>query len=484
MSLPGVLFVDDEEDNLKVFKSFFKRDYNVFTASSAQEGNEILKTEEIAIVLADQRMPMITGVEFLKRVKEFFPDKIRMIVTGHSDMEAIVRAINEGEIYQYISKPWDNMGLKVVIDKALDRYNLQRENKNLIEDLQAKNEELLRANKEIEALRARAEGENEYLRKEIVEHHNLSDPIGSSSNYKVVLEKAKKVASTDSNVLVLGETGTGKELIARLVHQFSKRAGSALVKINCAALPATIIESELFGHEKGAFSGAVNKKIGLFEVANNGTVFLDEVGEMPIELQPKLLRFLQDGEFRRVGGTVSQTSNARIVAATNKDLRIAVQDGEFREDLYYRLNVFPIKIPPLRERKDDIESLVNYFMSKFEKTMGVVGPMSLPAETLKILTAYHWPGNVRELENVVERSMILSDSGKLHVENLARTGDVQVSAIAEPSTSLEEVEKRHIAKVLVMTGGKISGKGGASEVLNLNPSTLRSRIKKLGIELR
>ncbi|MGO9062249.1 MAG: sigma-54 interaction domain-containing protein [Candidatus Binataceae bacterium] len=348
----------------------------------------------------------------------------------------------------------------------------------------------------MEREQARLEAQNTYLVEEIKQAHNFEKIVGQSRVLAEVIEKVKLVASTDSSVLILGETGTGKELVARAVHSNSERRNRPLVKVNCAALPTGLIEAELFGHEKGAFTGATEKRLGRFELAHGGTIFLDEIGEMPAEAQVKLLRVLQEHEFERLGGRETIKVDVRVVAATNRDLLRAVADGAFRQDLYYRLSVFPLRVPSLRERRGDIPLLVHYFVGRYAARIGRK-IASVARETMERLVAYPWPGNIRELENVIERAVILSAGAELEVaaEALPVTIEtapgrdlgvkpgrpqVQDSADANPLT-LEEMERRHIVEVLNRTTWKIDGPNGAAVLLNLNPSTLRSRIKKLGI---
>jgi transcriptional regulator with GAF, ATPase, and Fis domain len=288
----------------------------------------------------------------------------------------------------------------------------------------------------------------------------------------------RKVAATDSTVLVTGETGTGKELIVRAIHALSRRKDTVLVKVNCAALPAGVIESELFGHEKGAFTGALTRKVGRFELAHGGTLFLDEVGDLPLELQAKLLRVLQEGEFERVGGTQTLTVDVRLIAATNRDLERAVSEGRFRADLYYRLNVFPIFLPPLRERPQDIPRLARHFAMLYAAKMGKpVGPLS--ADVLDRLAAYAWPGNVRELQNVIERAVILSSNGRFELPDLL--APPAGGSPRRPLRSLEDVERQHIIATLEETGWRVSGERGAARILGLKRTTLEARMKKLGI---
>jgi DNA-binding NtrC family response regulator len=340
-------------------------------------------------------------------------------------------------------------------------------------------EALQKALREVEALKNRLQAENIYLQEEIKTAHNFEEIVGASPAIKKVFQNIEKVAATDSTVLVTGETGTGKELVARAIHTLSRRKDSALIKVNCAALPAGLIESELFGHEKGAFTGATARKKGRFELADGGTIFLDEVGELPLETQAKLLRVLQEQEFERVGGAQTLKVDVRVIAATNRDLEAAVKNGAFRADLFYRLNIFPIHLPALHERREDIPILANHFVGKFARRMGKRVERIAP-EALEMLSAYHWPGNVREMANILERAVILCDNGVLQPEH--------ISIAPQPSKSptgvatLEETERVHILKALEETNWVVGGPHGAAKVLGLNRTTLLARMKKLGIE--
>ena len=348
----------------------------------------------------------------------------------------------------------------------------------------------------IEQEKSRLETQTEYLREEIKQAHNFDEILGQSSALNSVLDQVRLVALTDSTVLILGETGTGKELIARAIHSASARRGRPLIKVNCAALPGGLIESELFGHEKGAFTGATDKRIGRFELANGGTIFLDEIGELPPEVQIKLLRVLQEREFERIGGSATIRVDIRVIAATNRDLNQAVAEGRFRRDLFYRLNVFPILMPPLRQRRDDIGLLAHYFVSRFASRIGRRIDR-IPPAVLARLAAYSWPGNIRELENVIERAVILSGGPELEVAAelipavpvapaadafQARPGAEVNVARASADRSLAQTEKERILEVLKQTNWRIEGPTGAAAILKLNPSTLRGRIKKLGVE--
>jgi formate hydrogenlyase transcriptional activator len=338
--------------------------------------------------------------------------------------------------------------------------------------------------REIEALKDRLAQEKLYLEDEIRNEFNFEEIIGQSPALRKVLQLVDTVAASDSTVLLLGETGTGKELIARAVHEHSRRKTRTFVKLNCAAIPTGLLESELFGHEKGAFTGAISQKVGRLELADQGTLFLDEVGDIPIEIQPKLLRALQEREFERLGSTYTKKVNVRLVAATNRDLEKMIQAREFRSDLYYRLNVFPIRIPPLRERPEDIPLLVRYFAQKFARQMQK-SIESIPAATMSKLQAWHWPGNVRELENLVERSVILSTGPALQVslgENQPSPPQTALANVTSSSSSrLDDTEREHIIKVLRETRGILAGPNGAASRLGLKRTTLQYKLKKLGI---
>jgi formate hydrogenlyase transcriptional activator len=354
----------------------------------------------------------------------------------------------------------------------------------------------------IEELNAQLAREKLYLQDEIRSDHLFEEIIGRSRALHRVLHEIETVAPTDSTVLISGETGSGKELVARAIHQLSGRRDNAFVKLNCAAIPTGLLESELFGHEKGAFTGAINQRIGRFELANRGTVFLDEVGEIPLELQPKLLRVLQEREFERLGSTRTLRTDARLIAATNRDLASLVAEQKFRQDLFYRLDVFPIHVPPLRERRDDIPMLVRHFAQQFARRMKK-GIETIPTETMEALTRYDWPGNIRELQNLIERAVIISSGSTLEVpaSALRATADKPATALRatadRPATALrgnvdhpaqagdvetlEHVDRRHIISALERSNWIIAGPGGAAARLGMKRSTLQFRMRKLGI---
>ena len=372
-----------------------------------------------------------------------------------------------------------------IISTRKTRYIDNNKNKFLIgviRDITEKvrhENELNQALTEITDLKQELEAENLYLKEELHLTGRFNEIIGSSKSLVKILKQIEQVAKTDSTVLILGETGTGKELISKAIQQESDRKNKPFIKVNCLALPAELIESELFGHEKGAFTSAINRKIGRFELANNGTIFLDEIGDLPLSMQTKLLRVLQENEFERVGGEQTIKVDVRVIAATNRNLEARVVEGEFRQDLYYRLNVYPITSPPLRDRKDDIPELVNHFINKYNyKVSGHI--KSIHTSTIEKLMGYQWPGNIRELEHVIERAIIMNAGSQLRLGSWFKSNK-QENMLPDKLSTLEEVERNYIIKVLKETNGKIRGKNAASEILGLKPTTLESRMKKLNI---
>jgi PAS domain S-box-containing protein len=347
-------------------------------------------------------------------------------------------------------------------------------------NLISSNEALLVANTELEKLRSQLVDENVYLRNEIDLVFNYEEMVYGSEVFSAVLTEVEKVATTNATVLLLGESGTGKELLARAIQNIGNRKQKPLIKVNCAAIPRELIESELFGHVKGSFTGAINDKVGKFELADGGTLFLDEIGELPLDMQPKLLRFLQEGEIEKVGDTRTLKVDVRIIAATNKDLKKEVEKKLFREDLYFRLNVFPIMVPPLRERTEDIPLLLEHFADKFSKAYGKEVTYITDGAMLA-MKRYKWPGNIRELENVIERAVILSNNNFLVLPDFDTKLQAKERLIAASDLTLDDVQREHIIKTLDKCNWKIDGANGASSILNIKPSTLRDRMKKLGV---
>ena len=370
----------------------------------------------------------------------------------------------------------------LAIEDVTAREHYKRHLEEIVEqrtaELSAAREEAENALFEIKLLKEQLEAERAYLQEEIKLEYNHENIVGQSDAINYVFYKVEQIAGTDTNVLILGETGTGKELVARAIHGLSLRKDRALVKMNCAALPINLIESELFGHERGAFTGSHSRRLGRFEIADGATLFLDEIGELPLELQPKLLQVIQNGEFERLGSSDTKKVDVRIIAATNRNLEEEVKKGRFREDLWYRLNIFPITIPPLRDRLDDIPMLVNYYVDKISKRMGKSIEI-VPVSVMDSLRRYHWPGNVRELENVLERAVISSSGTKLRLVDELKKPRKDLS---RSTRTLEDVEREYIIRVLEQVHWKVSGKNSAAEILGLDRSTLRARMRKLNIQ--
>src|SRR5450755_1901054 len=344
-----VLVVDDESDNLDAFRFNFGRTFQLLLAGSGEEALALARQHDVAAIVTDQRMPKMTGLDLLKAAREIRPDAVGIIVTAFTDVDVLIEAINLGRIYRYVTKPWDSKELRGILTHAIERYALLRENRRLQEQL------------------------SQYVGMLSTEAHgafNFGAIVGDSPALRDVLARVEQVAQTASTVLLRGETGTGKEMVARAILINSARDGKPFVKVNCAALAPGVLESELFGHEKGAFTGAVARRLGRFELADGGTLFLDEVGDLPLDVQVKLLRVLQEREFERVGGSETIKVDVRVVSATHRDLERQIADGTFREDLYYRLNVFPIQLPPLRDRQSDIPLLAEHFLQKYAPGAG------------------------------------------------------------------------------------------------------------------
>ncbi|MBL7841427.1 MAG: sigma-54-dependent Fis family transcriptional regulator [Cyclobacteriaceae bacterium] len=472
-----ILFIDDEPENLSTFQAQFRHHFNIIVADSTKLGLYYLRQTDVTAIVCDHKMPEQTGLDFFSNILDEFPDVARIMLTGYADKELLMKSINIAKIEFFLTKPWNRDELLRTINVSIVASELKRKNQQLIIDLEEKNKELTKANEKINDLKSKLQDENEYLRKEIANEFNASI-IGASEAVGLLKDKINRVGPTDSTVLILGETGVGKELVARSIHQISRRSGKAFVKINCAAMQPSLIESELFGYEKGSFTGAQASKLGLFQVANEGTIFLDEIGETPIEFQAKLLRVLQDGEFYRVGGVTPIKVDVRVIAATNRNLEAEVERGKFRRDLFYRLNVFPIVVPPLRDRLSDIPPLVNFFIEKLNKRLGS-RVESVNESVFRMLQSHSWPGNVRELEAVIERSIIGSDGEELKLFELIEVGQVPEQEVLK--LTLDEMTKRYIISILNEVDWKISGKDSASEILDLHPNTLRSLMQRLGI---
>jgi formate hydrogenlyase transcriptional activator len=502
-----ILCVDDEPLNLSLLEAMLSpRGYDVVSAVNGPEALEKIQAERIDICLLDVMMPGMDGFEVCRRIKS--DDLNRNIpvvmVTSYADMKNRIRGIEAGA-EDFISKPFDSAEVLARIEMLLHVKSLNEELQNAHDTLELtvheRTEELTRANAqllqeigerkraeeslqgalaEIKLLKDRLDAENVYLQQEIAREYNFGEIIGQSNAISHVFFRIDQVAPQDATVLLLGETGTGKGVVARAIHSGSARKDRSMITVNCTAMPANLIESELFGREKGAFTGANARQMGRFELADHGTIFLDEIGEMPLELQSKLLRVIQDGEFERLGSPRTIKVDVRIIAASNRNLEEEIRHGRFREDLFYRLNVFPITIPPLRQRKEDIPLLVNHFVAKFNKKTGRK-IKTVTKETLSALQEYHWPGNVRELESVIERAVITSQGTALQVLDRFDTFRKSGEQSGEEVKALAELEQDHILQVLRKTAWRIEGNNGAAILLGLNPSTLRARMRKYGL---
>ncbi len=411
-----ILIVEDEETLRASLKRVFsKENYDVDTAGSAESALEMLEDSLYDLVITDIILPGIDGIELLRKIGERSRDQVVIIITAYGSLETAVEALRAGA-YDYVMKPIIHEEIKQIVKNALKQRALQIE--------------------------------NTLLKKQIERQYDFGRIIGESSSMQKILAEVKKIADARSNVLLLGETGTGKELIARAVHFSSNRADKPFMPINCSAIPENLLESELFGHVRGAFTGAVTSKKGLFEEANYGTVFLDEIGDLSMALQSKLLRALEDHEIRPVGGTQSVRVDLRFIAATNKNIENAVKEGRFREDLFYRINVIAIKLPPLRDRKGDIKLLIRHFIQKYSKELGKT-VNDIDEAALKYLTAYHWPGNIRELQNIIERAILISEDGVIRVEHLPegiKTGESFPCQTLADKLSIEDYTKAFIQK--------------------------------------
>jgi DNA-binding NtrC family response regulator len=506
-SVTRILCVDDEALNISLLEAMLSpRGYEVVSAVNGPEALEKIAAERVDICLLDVMLPEMDGFEVCRRIKsdDLYRNIPVVMITSYQDKANRIRGIEAGA-EDFISKPFDSAEVLARIKMLLHVKSLNEELQNAHDELESavheRTKDLTSANKqltqeiverkkaeetlqsafaEIKLLKERLQAENIYLQQEVAGEYNFGEVIGQSSAMSYVFFRVEQVAPQNATVLLLGETGTGKGVVARAIHGSSARKARPMITVNCTSLPANLIESELFGREKGAFTGANVRQIGRFELADGGTIFLDEIGEMPLELQSKLLRFIQDGEFERLGNPRTIKVDVRIIAASNRNLEEEVRNGRFREDLFYRLNVFPITIPPLRQRAEDIPLLVHHFIAKFNKKMGKKID-SISKETMKTLQEYSWPGNVRELESVVERAVITSTGISLQVldqfDSFRKVGGLEVQDVK----ALADLEHDHILRALKNTDWRVEGKNGAAVLLGLNPSTLRARMRKYGI---
>ncbi|HYD48908.1 MAG TPA: sigma-54 dependent transcriptional regulator [Terriglobales bacterium] len=393
---PAILVLDDERSSVDLLRITLGMDYPVFTATDGATALQLLHDhDEIALAIIDQRMPGMTGTEFIQRTIEPYPNLVRVILTGYTDTESLIQAINAGRVYRYLTKPWSKDELLLTVRQGLEVHRLAVDNLRLQDELRQANERL--------------RVENVVLRREVKGRYRFDDIIGNSAALQRSLGLVERVIATDTTVLITGETGTGKELVARAIHYNGPRSDKPFININCTDFSPEILSSELFGHKRGSFTGAVEDRQGLFKAADGGTILLDEIGDCPETVQARLLRVLDQGEIRRVGDDRAQRIDVRVIAATNRNLELEVQSGRFRKDLFYRLNVFQIALPPLRQRRDDIVILSEHFLAKLCRSRGKHVP-GFTAEAAALLQDHSFEGNVRELENLVERAFTLVEA--------------------------------------------------------------------------
>ncbi|MCL6583398.1 MAG: sigma-54 dependent transcriptional regulator [bacterium] len=453
----SIIVIDDEESMCICLAIILRKEgYRVQYATHPEKAIELIKMHPFDLALLDIKMPGMSGLDLLKIIKETSPETVVIMMTAYASTETAVRAIKSGA-YDYLTKPFkDNNEVKHIIRNALEKKQLTEENLALRTELS-----------------------------ELRDQYRLDNLVGKSKKMREIFSIIRKIADSTSTVLITGESGTGKELVARAIHNCSRRREKPLVSLNCGAMPEGLLESELFGHVKGAFTGAISTKKGLFEMADGGTLFLDEIGTTPLSIQVKLLRVLQDREIRRVGSTEGIQIDVRLIAATNIDIKSAICAGTFREDLYYRLNVIPIHLPPLREREEDIPLLVEHFLRQFNKKSSR-GPKAISSEAMQLLCAYSWPGNVREMENTIERAVALAAQDIIQPEdlpeNIRRSATIETPVIdynLEQGVDLEKImdslEKSLIFQALDKSKGN---KTKAAELLNLSFRSFRYRLKK------
>jgi two-component system response regulator PilR (NtrC family) len=452
-----ILVADDEQSMREFLDIMLKKEgYKVSLASNGEEVTKLVENDLFDLVLMDIRMPKLDGISALKKIKANTPETIVIMITAYASADTAIKAMKEGA-YDYITKPFKVEEIKLIIKNALEKKNLQKE--------------------------------NILLKQAVRDRFHFGNIIGQSPKMVALYDLLEKVSPTKTNILITGESGTGKELVAKAIHYNSPRKEKPFVTLNCGAIPESLIESELFGHMKGAFTDAIATKKGLFEVADEGTIFLDEISELPLLMQVKLLRVLQDKEFKRVGGTEDIRVDVRIIAATNKELEEAVKEKRFREDLFYRLNVIQIKLPPLRDRREDIQILANHFLKKYSQELSK-NILKISPEALQILLNYEYPGNVRELQNIIERAVALESSSDLTAHNLSsylseqpllRKGPIDIEIPNDGidlEKMVEDLERTLLLKALDKTKGI---KKKAAELLHINFRSMRYRLEKYGL---
>ncbi len=465
---PAILVLDDEPASVDLLRITLGMDYDVLTATSGPEALALLVDHpEIAVAIIDQRMPGMTGTDFIRQTIEPYPDLVRIILTGYTDIDSLIQAINAGRVYRYLTKPWAKDDLLVAVRQGLEVHRLAMENIRLQEELREAN--------------ARLRVENAQLRSEVKGRYRFEEILGSSPALQKSLHLVERVLATDTTVLITGETGTGKELVARAIHYNSPRADNLFVGLNCTDFTPDMLSSELFGHKRGSFTGAVESRQGLFKTAEGGTIFLDEIGDCPENVQARLLRVLDQGEVRRVGDDLPTKVDVRVVAATNRDLDADVRAGRFRKDLFFRLNVFTIDLPPLRERREDIPLLVEHFLERLSccHSKRVLG---FTPEALRVLETHPFEGNVRELENIVERAFALADADGYVTPDLlpdsTRRAAVEASCNGALRSAMEGFEAQFIREALQRNSGNQTR---TAADLGLSRRALIDKLQKYGL---
>lgn len=451
--MSSILIVDDKSSMRKVLKQTLEDDQNIIVeAEDGEKALEVIKSKHIDLVITDIKMPKLDGMSLLKMIKELDNEIVVIIMTAYGTIETAVEAMKLGA-YDYITKPFSTEQVKLTVDKAIERQKLLYENK--------------------------------YLREKLNDQYNYKRIVGNSATMQPVYELIDKVAPTDTAVLIRGASGTGKELVAHAIHFNSRRKEKPFIKVNCAVLAEGVLESELFGHEKGSFTGAAGKRIGRFELANGGSIFLDEIGDISLSTQVKLLRVLQEKEFERVGGMESIHADVRVIAATNKNLEEGIKKGTFREDLFFRLNVVPIFVPPLRERREDVERLAFHFLNRYslEANKKIT---KIDKKALELMARYHWPGNVRELENAIQRAVVLADTDTIYPSNLPLDiqtfqKDEYLNYLKEDASLTEKVENYEKELILKAMEKANHIQTKAAKLLEINRTALIYKLKKYGL---
>ena len=474
---PALLVVDDEPQVLALIPQLFRDEFAVLTATSGEEALALVSAHEVGVVIADQRMPGMAGTELLARIAAERPDVVRIVLTAYADVESLLEAINAGRVYQFITKPWDNRELAGIVRRAMETYRLRVHNARLLAENQRLIEELRAANEKLES-------ENRVLRREVGERYKLGSLVGASPAMDGLFRLLEKASQSTATVLIAGETGTGKELAAGCIHYNSARRARRFVAVNCASMPESLLESELFGHVKGAFTGALRDRRGVFEEANGGTIFLDEIGEMSPSMQAKILRVVEDGVVRPVGAAESARVDVRLICATNRDLKGEVEAGRFRRDLFYRVNVFPVSLPPLRARPGDVRLLAQHFFEKYDAAAGKQLRGFTPA-AMHCLERHTWPGNVRELRNEIERAVALAEAGEtIDLAHLSAevSGDEALAATAESNGKLRDRLDR-IEQLLILQELRRHGdnRTRTAQKLGISVRALQKKIGKYGL---